>query len=268
MRAITHEGGVFRSLHESIIGDPVDISDLDITRHSPALIERARRTWESRVLTEFRSIQIMNRFVTEILGAGDPLEVWAPAVDLILDEVRHTALCVSLTRALGGTPRFPDPIELRDPAPYLEAPMAQRAIATAITMLAVNETISASFIEDLRVRCTEPAIRRVLDATASDEEGHQQFGWSYVERSLARFPISTLGDFQKLVTTTLAPHDDAAGRALADVAASARSLDAHDEPELAALGLFGPARQALVYLRCREEVLTPKLRALGLLAPG
>jgi hypothetical protein len=86
-----------------------------------------------------------------------------------------------------------------------------------------------------------------------------------VQRSLSRFPISTLGDFRRLVETTLAPHDDAAARALNHVPTTSRHLDAHEEPDLAALGLFSPARQALVYARCREDVLAPKLHALGLL---
>lgn len=199
-----------------------------------------------------------------MLGAGDPLEVWAPAAELVMDEVRHTALCVALTRALGAEPRFPDPIELRDPPVFLEAPMAHRAIATAISMLAINETLSVAFIEDLRARCTEPAVKRVLDATVEDEEGHQDFGWQYLARSIGRFPSSARADFRHLVKTTLAPHEAAAARALADVPLDQRRFAAHEEPELAALGLFGPARQALVYRRCLDEVLLPKLRGLDL----
>lgn len=263
-RAIAHEGGIFRSLHEALVGAPVDVSDLDLSRHRPALVDQARRTWQSRVATEFRSIQIMNRFVAEVLGAGDPMEVWAPAAELVMDEVRHTALCATLTRALGAEPRFPEPIELRDPPAYLEAPMAYRAIATAISMLAINETISVAFIEDLRVRCSEAAVRRVLDATVEDEEGHQDFGWQYVARSIARFPETARADFRHLVKTTLAPHKAAAARALADVPPAQQRLDAHPEPELAALGLFSPTRQALVYRRCIEETLQPKLRELQL----
>jgi hypothetical protein len=260
-----HTDGVFRELSDAIVGPPIDLSDLAPERHPPALLETARRVWLSRVQTEFRSIQIMTRFVTEVVGAGDPIEVWAGAVELVRDEVRHTGLCAALCEALGAEPRLPDPVELKDPERYLAAPMAQRALTTAIAMLAINETISVAFIEDLRARCDNPAVKRVLDATVEDEEGHEDFGWEYVARGLARFPIATLGDWKHLVKTTLAPHQKTAEAALGGVPADRRRLDAHEEPELAALGLFSPARQALVYERCMTETLAPRLEKLGLL---
>ena len=52
--------------------------------------------------TEFQSIQIMTRFMWEILGSGDPLDVYAGAADAIMDEIRHTAMCVEMAKALGA----------------------------------------------------------------------------------------------------------------------------------------------------------------------
>lgn len=264
-RPIAHEGGIFAELSDEILGPVVDLSDLRLDRHPKDRIELARRVWADRVRTEYRSIQIMNRFLTEVLGAGDPLEVFAGACDLITDEARHVRLCVALTEALGGRPALPDPIELRDPEPYLRAPMAERACHTAIAMLCVNETISVAFIEDLRARCDDPAVKRVLDATVEDEEGHQGFGWAYAEKSLSRFPTSTLPDWRHLVTRTLEPHHRAAQPLLDRLDAEGRTLADLPEPDLAALGLFSPERQALVFRRCLEEDLAPRLRKLGLL---
>ncbi|MGE0792096.1 MAG: ferritin-like domain-containing protein [Sandaracinaceae bacterium] len=264
-RTISHAGGGFAALFEERIGARVDVSDLDLTAHPRERIELARRVWQDRVRTEFRSIQIMTRWLTEVVGAGDPLEVYAAAIDMIEDEVRHVGLTEQLVLALGGQAFLPDPIPLRDPAPYLAAPMAERALTTAIQMLAINETISVAFIEDLHARCADPAVHRVLAATCEDEEGHQELGWTYVATSLARFPRATLDSWRHLVKVTLEPHDAAATRALADVPAARRALQHFAEPELAALGLFSPARQALVYERVRSEILEPKLRALELL---
>ncbi len=264
-RRLTHEGGIFASLHRSLVGDPIDSSDLDLARRSEAHIELARRVWQHRVRTEFRSVQIMVRFVTEVVGAGDPLEVYAGAIDLVNDEVRHVSLCAQLCEALGAPALLPDPVELQDPPAFVAAPMAHRALTTAIQMLAINETLSVALIEDLRARCTDPAVKRVLDATVEDEEGHQALGWRYVEISLARFPSSTLDDWRHLVRTTLEPHRASAQRALAEVASEEHDLTRHPEPELAALGLASPVRQALVYRRCFDEQLAPKLRSLSLL---
>lgn len=266
-RAIKHERGIFAQLSDEILGPVVDLSDLRLDRHSKERVELARRVWADRVRTEFRSIQIMNRFLTEVLGAGDPLEVYAGACDLITDEVRHVRLCVALCEALGGVPPFPEPIELREPEPYLKAPMAERACHTAIAMLCVNETISVAYVEDLRARCGEPAVKRVLDATVEDEEGHQSFGWTYAEKALSRFPASTRGDWQHLVQRTLDPHRRAAQPVLARLDAEGRALSDLPEEELAALGLFSAERQALVFRRCLDETLAPALRKLGLLIP-
>jgi hypothetical protein len=264
-RTLKHAGGIFEALHRELLGDPVDLSDLDLAAHPPERVALARRVWQERVRTEFRSVQIMTRFVTEVVGAGDPLEVYAGAIDLVQDEVRHVGLCAQLTEALGAPALLPDPVELRDPERYLKAPMAERALSTAISMLAINETISVAFVEDLRARCGDPAVRRVLDATVEDEEGHQDFGWRYVEVSLARFPIASLSDWRHLVSSTLAPHRTQVERILGETARADRDPARHPEPELAALGLFSPVRQALVFERCFETVLQPKLAALSLL---
>lgn len=261
LRKLQHTKGVFETIARERLGDPLDLSGLDLARHPPERVELARKVWQERVRTEYRSVQIMTRFLSEVVGAGDPFEVHAAAIDLIEDEVRHVGLCAQLCEALGAPALLPDPVELRDPEPYLRAPMGERALTTAIQMLAINETISVAFIEDLRARCADPAVKQVLDATVADEEGHQDLGWSYVKSSLGRFPVSTLAAWRHLVEITIAPHRDQAARILAD--ASDRSLS--EEPELAALGLFSPKRQALVYQRCWERTLEPKLRELSLL---
>lgn len=264
-RSLRHTGGVFAELSRERFGQPLDLGGLDLAAHPPERVALARRVWQDRVRTEFRSVQIMTRFMSEVVGAGDPFEVYGAALDLIEDEIRHVGLCAQLCKALGAEPELPDPVELRDPERYLRAPMPERALTTAIQMLAINETISVAFIEDLRERCTDPAVSQVLEATLFDEEGHQDLGWSYVRSSLKRFDPSTLGDWRHLVTRTLKPHRTASSHALAGVPDQERDLERHPEPELAALGLFGPARQALVFERVLEQSLEPKLRSLDLL---
>ena len=263
-RAVGRAQGVFAQLTESLLGAAVDLSDLDLTRHPPELVAEARGVWEGRFRSEFRSMQIMARFVTEVLGAGDPLEVWGCAADLVQDEVRHARLCVALCEALGARPHLPEPVVLRDPEPFLRAPMAERALHTAITMLAINETISVAYIEDLRARCPEPAVRRVLDQTLADEEGHQAFGWEYVARSLQRFPASTRPEWRSLVAATLLPHEEAAARDLAAIPESARHLSAHPDHHCVGLGLFSAPRQALVFQQVMTQTLAPRLAALEL----
>lgn len=258
-------GGIFGEFHEELMGKTINFSAFDSTRFDSALLNEARETWLERFQTEFRSTQIMTRFMTEVLGAGDPIDIYAGGVDLIGDEVRHTALCAGMCRALGGVARFPDPVALLDPPGFLAASMGERALHTAITMVAINETLSYGYITDLRERCQEPTVRAVLDATVEDEEGHQDFGWVYIEKSLKRFPKSTLPAWRHLVKLTLKTHFDVVNPILADLSPEQSNLEVWPDVERVALGLFSRQRQALVFDKTYREVAEPRLKSLDLL---
>lgn len=265
-------GGVFDAMHAELQGGSIDWHAFDPQAHDPALLGRAQRVWSERVQTEFRSLQIMTRFMTELTGAGEPIEVYAGAVELIADETRHVGLCARLLQAIGGQPALPGEPRLLDPPSFLDAPMVQRATATALTMLAINETLSVAYLGDLAARCRDPLIGAVLQALVEDEDGHDAFGWDYVRWSLGRFDPATRPQWQALAHRTLQRHlswaDEVLGRPVAPNAplADAPLADAPlpDEPSLAALGLFGPERQAMICRRTWVETIGPRLMALGL----
>jgi hypothetical protein len=262
---IREAGGVFGRLHRELMGLEIDWSLLNPAEHEPAHIELAQRVWSDRVRTEFRSVQIMTRFLSEVVGAGDPLDIYAGAAELIGDEIRHTALCVGVWRALGVEPRFPDPVAHIMPPEFMNASMGERALNTAITMLLVSETLSVGFITDLQERCEHPVIRAVLDATVEDEADHEAYGREYVRASLKRFPASTRPQWRKLVGEVVSRYRTQADQVLAGMSDAERTLDAWPERELVALGLHSPQRQALVLERTWRETLAPTLVGLELL---
>jgi hypothetical protein len=261
---MTRAGDPFAAQHLARFGAIPDLSSLGSIRARDELLERARVEWAHRALTEFRSVQIMTRYLEELLGAGEPLDVYAGALEMIHEELRHTELCAAVCEALGGTPRYPLPGQLRDTTAFLDSPHRDRALVTALTMLAVNETLSVAYIADLAGRCTQPAIAVVLREIIADEATHDVYGWSYIRRAVPLASARLRQEIPAVLKATIAPHDAIADRVLEQVPAERRTLEAWPDVEEIELGLFSPPRQALVYRRAREQILVPALRRLDL----
>jgi hypothetical protein len=262
---MTRAGEPFAAQHLARFGPLPDLSSLASVRPRDELLERARLEWAHRALTEFRSVQIMTRYLEELLGAGEPLDVYAGALEMIHEELRHAELCAAVCEALGGTPRYPLPGQHRETAAFLDSPHRDRALVTALTMLAINETLSVGYITDLAERCTQPAIRAVLREIIADEATHDVYGWSYIRRAVPLVSPRLRQEIPAVIRATIAPHDAIAERVLEQVPAERRTLEAWPDVEEIELGLFSPPRQALVYRRARERVLLPALRALELI---
>lgn len=254
---------VFSEIHGKLVGISIDFDRLDVSKIAPALLERARATWAERARTEHRSIEVMTRFLVELQGAGEPIEVYAGTLELIEDEIRHTALCRAMCRALGGSAPADRPAT-EVTAGVQRTPMNERALATAIAMLAINETLSVGYIRDLAARCENPVVGAVLRATVEDEDEHEAFGWTYIATALDRFPKATHPEWRAFTRRMLQPHLDHAGRALAAIAPEERELARFPDSEIIDLGLTSPQRQALVGLTTFQSVLEPRLSKLGL----
>ena len=266
MPEVSFAGGVFAPLHAELLSVQIDFNRFNPQQHDPDWLDFAIRSWAVRVQTEFRSIQVMTRFTQELLGAGDPLDVYAGAVDAIADEVRHTTLCVHMLQALGGVPRYPDPIHEPEQPEFLALPMAQRAAATAVSMLAISETLSTGFIEDLQQRCTEPIVRAVLDATLADEDAHEAYGWGYLHAALQRFDGGR-DYFREVAAFTLQPHLETYGPVLQNIPENRRHLEAFPEPAAAELGVLSPEREALLFRQTLIDDVLPGLGELDLCTP-
>jgi len=262
---VAFAGGAFTRAHARLVGDEIDLSSLQALRGSGALLQQARRVWQERVQSEYRSAQMMQRLLGDALAAGVPFDAHASLVEMISDELRHVALCSAVVRALGAEPCLPVPLDLPQPAAFLAMPAEARALAIGIAQLLVNETLSVAFIADLHERCRHPAIAAVLAATLGDEAQHDAFGVSFVRRTLAERPEPERARWCKVAEDALRPQREAAQRMLRELSPAERDLQAWPDEQLVALGLFSPQRQALVFQRAYDERLAPRLASLGLL---
>jgi len=263
-RSVQRVGGVFAEMHRGLMGASAALPPLDVAEVPAELRGELVATWSQRFLTEFRSVQVMHRFLGELLATGEPLEVYAGAVELVADEIRHMALCADLLRALGAPVNWPEPQELTKKAEFRAAPPIQRALATAISMLVVNETLSVAYVRDLHARCDQPTVKALLAATVEDEAGHEDFGWEYVAKSLQRFPSDSLPMWRQIVQDALHPQRSAAERIVTGLPEEKRTLEAWPDMERARWGLFSPERQALLCLQTIRTGLVPRLTKLGL----
>jgi hypothetical protein len=258
-------GGIFKEIQVDLYGAEVDTTGLRAHEHPAHLWEFAGKVWQQRLETEYRSVQIMVRLLDDMMGAGDPIDTFAGVANMISDEIHHVGLCASIVKGLGATPTLPNPVAMESPEAYLKQPRMQRALSTAVAMLAVNETISEGYITDLHARCQHPVVHEVLDRTLGDEETHNSFGWTYIEKSIKRFPEDIMKGLQTLVQQSLLPHKNHAETIISKLSFNERSLSAWPDEEHVPLGLFTTERQALVYQQTFEERLEPQLKKLNLL---
>jgi hypothetical protein len=247
-------------MHRHRLGPRPEPPDVKVADLSPALLEKARATWRERARAEFRNMQILTRFLGEAAGAGDPLDVYAGITALIDEKITATERCAAMCEALGAPALLPAPVVLQDSPRFLGSPMAERALATAINLLAVNETVAAGYLADQAARCRNTTIKAALTGPE-----HREFGWTYIREALRRFSPSTSPDWRHLVAITLEPHEKTAARTLQGLPADRQTLSAWPEPELADLGLLSHERQALVYHQLWSGVLKPRLAELELL---
>lgn len=252
-----HAGGVFAALHKKLLATTIDWAQLDASQVPPPLLPLVCETWAFRAQTELESVEVMTRFLRDVLEAGDPIEIYSAAAEAIRDEVRHTALCVGVVEALGQRALLPER-RASEPAEFLSLPAAGRALGTAISMLAINETVSVALLRDLAARATHPVIKDVLLATFADEDEHGGFGWHYLAASIERFDGHGRDYARTVARETLS--------GFASSVAEAPSPDSeHDELELARWGLLSAGREARVIARAIDDEVAPALRRLGLL---
>lgn len=268
-KKLLHAGEPFQSIHREATNNALSKVPWEaLQRHGlPRLrLEEVANAWSQRVQTEFRSVQVMTRFMAEVVGAGDPIEVHSAAASAITHEVRRMGLCAAVVEALGFTPLLPEPLVETEPPGFLALPMAQRALGTAVSMLCVSETLSVALIEDLRARCRHPALAMVFALTLEAEDTHRDFGWAYVEASLARFASDGARTFARTVAeVALEPHIRQSMDVLAAVKGPRAELMARlAEPHEAEWGLLSREREAALKLEVIERVVMPRLLALGI----
>jgi hypothetical protein len=165
---------------------------LDLRGVSDADRNTARLTWAGRIVDEYRSIVVFSELLGALAEIEAPFSTLATVQALIGDELRHTSMCASAVRALGG---FDDlEIDLANLGlPPATGNKASRALEIVVRELVVVETASVYILREYRDATTEPVLGAALGAILRDEARHAAAGFALLDTLVETIPADAFG---------------------------------------------------------------------------
>lgn len=221
-----------------------------VPRAAGDLRARLAARWTHLGRCEHASIASFARWTLQLLALGAPAELVSAAQQALADEVEHARACFALASLYNGTGVGPGPL------PGAEAPVAtalEEVVAAVIREACVGETLSALEAREAATRAEDPALRRVLEKIAADEERHAELGWRFVRWALAGAPPEVRAGAR-------AAFEAAIAAATQEAAALAAELG---DPELRAHGLVDDPLRAAVWQRGLRELIEPTARLVA-----
>lgn len=221
-----------------------------VPRATDALSARLAARWTHLGRCEHASVASFARWILQLLALGAPAELVSAAQQALADEVEHARACFALASLYLGTGVGPGPL------PATDAPVAatlEAVVAAVIREACVGETLSALEAREAATRAEDPALRRVLEKIAADEERHAELGWRFVRWALA-------GARPELRAEARAAFEAAIAAATQEAAALAAEPG---EPELRPHGLVDDPLRAAVWRRGLRELVAPAARLVA-----
>lgn len=153
----------------------------DPSAHAPAILERLRRLWLHRMVSEHRSTAVFASLGWQLMEAGATLDMKAMVLSMAHDELRHTELCGRVAEALGAESRVELDVAYAQMPAHKGCTPEVRALRNVIYGSCLSEVVnSARFVALLDVT-TEPFLRDATRRLLADEVTHGQFGFHYLE---------------------------------------------------------------------------------------
>jgi hypothetical protein len=212
-----------------------------------------------RAAEEHRSALIFRALASAARAAGIPSPWPAEFARAAHDELRHVRLCAAAGEKLGAPAPIYDARPVRDRLASLPDPML-RVAALLLVEVAIGETISMSLFRAGRRSAAEPLTRALLTAVVADEVRHQQLGWSGMAAIRPMVASSLLEALEREASWALAAFERQ------NVAPSLRRLQDREffDPAHAALGVLAPEARVEAFYSAVENLVLPRLDALGL----
>lgn len=227
----------------------------ELAGFTQAQLAFAGAAWPMRAAEELRSALIYRALAA---ASRTALPAFTERFARVMhEEVAHARLCARITACLGLPRPSYDESPVRARLATLTA-ATTRTIALATSEVAIGETISMAMFRESRRATTEPLTLAAIAAILGDEARHQQLGWD----ALAALGPSDV--MQRAATNALASSE----RQIAVPALRFLERGESFDPAWAALGVIHPERRAEAFYAAVEQLVVPRLTALGLDGAG
>jgi hypothetical protein len=235
----------------------------DLTAFTSAQITFAVSAWPMRAAEELRSALIF-RALTQAARRVPALDAWTDRfAAMVVDELRHTRLCVTIGARLGAPAVAYDTAPVNARLAALPDP-TRRAAAILLVEAAIGETISTMLFRAGRRGTSEPLSRAALTLILADEVRHQRNGWSALR---ALWPSLTGAD-RRWLQDEAASGLGMAERRIAWPALQWLEANRPFDRAWAALGVLPPETRVEAFYAAVERLVIPRLLALGLDGAG
>lgn len=138
-------------------------------------LDAAADAWRTRALQEFHSLALFTQIASQLHLLGAPLDWSGAFARMIVDEVRHTDVCMKMCEAL-GRPSSPSIVE-SDLHLVSDRSLRERVRDVVLAAFCIGETISGRMFKGALRAATVPLARDAVAAIVVDETFHGELGW-------------------------------------------------------------------------------------------
>ncbi|MDQ3034363.1 MAG: ferritin-like domain-containing protein [Myxococcota bacterium] len=153
----------------------------DASCYEPRVVARVASQWRARMVFEHRSSTVFSQLASQLYEANATLDAKIVMLRMAQDELRHTATCAEVVRALGGDAEPEAELTVEPLAMHRGVAPEERALRNVIYTTSCSEMIAcARFVATLD-HTEDPYLRQVMRRLLADEILHGQFGFHYLE---------------------------------------------------------------------------------------
>lgn len=224
---------------------------------APAIAAMGIETWHRRMVNEYSSSRVFEGLARQLADAGFEGEEIEAVREFAEEERRHGVLCGAVVEALGGEARA----ELLEPTEYPtheDVSPREAVLRNLLSISCMSETIAVSLIGAERMEMTPGPLHDLLTRIWSDEIGHARFGWRIVHREIPKLDAAARARLDAFLVVALAHLEE---HELAHLPASSCPPAGGN-----AIGLCSGADARVLFFETVEQVILPRLEALGLRA--